>query len=260
MKKLAIIFLFFTSVANAQLSIDSAKEFIYKYQIGSYSYHEQFSGHRGYAAPVILTDDGGAAGFGDFEDNSGRCALLVKLDSTGAEVWKKTIRAQYDELESQSVIEDSAGNIYVFMLSYDYKKYRGGAQRIICYDKLGNLLWDKTIGEYNTVNNPTISYIHLQKDGRLALRGHKVIEKPKGDDDPQYLFWEGWMNSKGELTQQTGKVIDWASKEWQEWFKPDLSRNDHLVIEIPHQFQLQFCHIGIFGAGIQKNEFAGQSG
>src|SRR5215213_11237479 len=113
MKYLVIILLFVQSIACAQLSMDSAKAIIGKYRIGSYSYFKPFLQRPGYGAPWILTRDGGAAAFGS--------DLLYRLDKTGKEKWMRTTKAQFDENESQGVAEDTKGNLYAFMLSYDSK-------------------------------------------------------------------------------------------------------------------------------------------
>lgn len=219
MQKIVFFFLFLNSVAFGQMTMEEVETKVNQHEIGTYSYHRDFIGHDGYGAPRILTHDGGAAIFGDFSDDQGAHALLLKMDSTGKTVWKKAIRPQFDEMESQSVVEDAKGNLYVFMLSYNNKLYRGGAQRIVCFDKTGKQLWDKTIGEYQLLKNPTISYIRLLSDGRIALRGHVVTEKPKEGEDPKYQYWEGWMNAKGELTQKSGAVIDWVNQDWKKLFE-----------------------------------------
>ncbi len=39
--------------------------------------------------------------------------------------------------------------------------------------------------------------------------------------DLAYHYWEGWLSSKGTLTQKSGAVIDWSNKEWEKKFNPD---------------------------------------
>ena len=221
MKYSFVMLMLVRTIGYAQLAMEDTDALISAYKLGSYSYHEQFKGHKGYGAPIILTLDGGAAMFGDFGGEKGSHGLLVKVDKNRKEEWKRAIRPQFDEMESQSVIQDKNGNYFVFMISYDYKRYRGGCERIVCLDKKGTILWDKTIGKYELVNSPTFSYIRSLSDGRISLRGHMVTEKPAEGKDPQYHYWEGWINSQGKLTQKTGVVIDWANKEWEKKFKPD---------------------------------------
>lgn len=213
MRYLLAILLLNSSVGYGQLSMDSAKATIAKYRLGYSTYFEPFLEHSGYGAPWILTSDGGAAAFGD--------NMLYKLDRKGKEEWMRTVKTQFDEMESQSVVQDTKGNLYVFMLSYDNKRYRGGSERVLCYDKKGKLLWDKTLGAYTLMNNPTVSYIRQLKDGRIYLRGHIVKDKPLEGKDPVYRYWEGWLDSTGKLTQKAGDQIDWAKDEWQKKFKPE---------------------------------------
>jgi hypothetical protein len=213
MRYLFIVFLSISLTGYGQLSIDSAKRVIAKYRLGYSTYFEPFLEHAGYGAPWILTRDGGAAAFGD--------NMLCKFDKTGREEWKRNIKPQFDEMESQSVAQDTKGNLYVFMLSYDGKRYRGGSERVLCYDKNGTLLWDKTLGAYTSLNNPTVSYIRPLKDGRIYLRGHIAKEKPPVGKDPVYRYWEGWLDSTGKLTQKTSGEIDWKKDEWQKRFKPE---------------------------------------
>jgi hypothetical protein len=205
--------MFIATIGYGQLSLDSAKKVIAPYRLGYSTYFEPFLEHAGYGAPWILTSDGGAAAFGD--------NMLYKFDKKGKETWMRTVKPQFDEMECQSVAQDSKGNLYVFMLSYDSKRYRGGSERALCYDKTGKLLWDKTLGAYTQMNNPVVSYIKPLADGRVYLRGHIVKDKPLEGKDPVYRYWEGWLNSAGILTQKANEPIDWAKDEWQKKFKPD---------------------------------------
>jgi hypothetical protein len=213
MKYLLIILLLSSSMAHAQLTLDSAKATIAKYRLGYSTYFEPFIEHPGYGAPWILTADGGAAAFGNNK--------LYKFDNTGKEKWMRAVKPQYDEIETQGVAEDTKGNLYIFMLSYDSKRYRGGSERVLCYDKNGKLLWDKTLSTYTLMNNPIVSYIRSLTDGRVHMRGHIVKETPVEGKDPVYRYWEGWFDSTGKLTQQVGEPIDWARDEWQKKFKPE---------------------------------------
>jgi len=221
MRYLFVILSLVSSLAYGQLSINEARKAFYSYKLGSYDYHEQFVGHTGYGAPFITTSDGGAAFFGGTGDSTGSFGLIVKLDKDGREEWKQAIRPQFDEIETQSVVQDNSGDFYVFMLSYDNKKYRGGCERIVYLKKNGAIIWDKIIGECEMVNNPTIAYIRSLKDGRVALRGHVATQKPGKGEDPKYRYWEGWIDNKGKLTQKAGDVIDWANQDWEKLFEPE---------------------------------------
>jgi hypothetical protein len=219
MKYLFIVCLFTTTAVYSQLTIEQATEnSVRKFHMGSYSYHEAFIKHPGYGAPLILTADGGSAAFGDGDEG----AMLVKLDKTGQLQWKRTIQPKGDEMESQSVVQDTNGNFYVFILVYDHTKYRGGSERVVLVNKTGNVIWDKYLGGFTLMNNPTVSYLRQLKDGRIAMRGHVVTEKQIEGKDPVYHFWEGWINSKGIVTQKAGDPIDWSKPEWQDKFKPEL--------------------------------------
>jgi hypothetical protein len=220
MKNLFILFLFAGTTLNGQLTINEARKIFYSYKLGSYDYHEQFVGHRSYGAPYILTSDGGAAFFGGSGDDKGTFGLAVKIDSTGKEEWQKKIYKQFDEMETQSIVQDRAGNFCVFLLSYDNKRYRGGSERVLYLDKTGKTLWDKTLGDYTLMNNPTISYIRALDDGRIELRGHICTDKPEPYKDPAYRYWEAWLDNQGRVTQKTGGVIDWGNPDWQKLYSP----------------------------------------
>jgi len=214
MKNLLTLLLFTAATSYGQLTPDSAKKIIQSYQIGYSQYFEDFKEKKGYGAPWILTIDGGAAAIGDF--------MLYKFDKAGKEKWKRTVKPQFGEMETQAVAEDKKGNLYFFMLSYNPKGYRGGAERIVCFDKTGKLLFDKTLSKYTLMNNPVVSYIKTAEDGRIYMRGHVVTDKPEKDKDPVYRYWEGWLDAKGALTQKVNEPIDWKEKKWMEKvFKPE---------------------------------------
>src|SRR5687768_11558714 len=115
MKNVFGILLFTALNVCGQLSVDSAKKIIQPYRLGYSTYFEPFLEKAGYGAPWILTSDGGAAAFGD--------NVLYKFSKAGKEEWKRSIKPQFGEMESQSVAQDTKGNLYVFMLSYDEKRY-----------------------------------------------------------------------------------------------------------------------------------------
>jgi hypothetical protein len=220
MKYLFIMLLFFTSSAYSQLTIEAANDStVRKYHMGQYSYHEQFKGRKGYGAPLILISDGGAAAFGDGDEG----CMLVRLDKTGKELWKSIIKSKGTEMESQSVVEDKNGNFYVFILVYDEEKfgYRGGCERVVFLNKTGTIVWDKFIGTCMQINSPTVAYIQALADGRIYMRGQVVKLKPQQGKDPNYQFWEGWLDKTGKLTQKAGGVIDWKKDDWKKKFQPE---------------------------------------
>jgi hypothetical protein len=217
MKYILSILLFVSASTYGQLSLKRAQDSLQKYHLGTSTYFEDFIGHKEYGARVILTIKGGAAGFGDGDNG----LELIKLDTNGSVVWSKKIKKQFEETEAQCVVQDNAGNFYVFMLNYNPNGYRGGAERVVCFNKAGTVLWDKILGTYTLLNRPTVSYVRMLKDGRIEMRGHVVRDKPLQGKDPDYRYWQGWFDSKGVLTQKTGEIIDWKNEEWQKKFKPE---------------------------------------
>ena len=186
--------------------MDSLKKIVKPLRLGYSTYFSDFAGKEGYGGPWILTKDGGGAAFGD--------NVLYKFDKKGKETWKRTIKDRYEEMETQVAAEDSKGNLFCFMLEYNQKVYRGGNERLVCYDKTGKLVFDKLIGKPAALNNPIVSYVKPTTEGKIYMRGHIAKEK-KENGDPKYLYWEGWIDATGKLTQATGEEIDWAKQEWQ---------------------------------------------
>ena len=220
MKHAIIALLFVHSVGYGQLTLEKAKVVAQPFHISSYSYHEQFVGHTGYGAPLILTTDGGAAVFGHGDEGP----VLMKFNNTGKVQWKRIIPAKGSEMELQSVVQSKFGGFYVFMLVYDEAKfgYRGGCQRAMLITKDGVVVWDKYVGSCGLLNTPTISYIKALADGTIALRGHVVRQQPEEGKDPTYLYWECSLDNKGTLTQKDGPEIDWKkTEEWQSRLKPE---------------------------------------
>lgn len=88
MKPILFIILLGVSVTvKGQLTLERAQDSLQKYHLGASTYFEEFLGHTGYGAQVILTTDGGAAGFGDGDNGT----ELIKLDKNGKVVWRKSV-------------------------------------------------------------------------------------------------------------------------------------------------------------------------
>src|SRR5438132_10000877 len=165
MSRIAIILFLVSPTVFGQLTIDAAKDsLVTKYHIGASTYLDQFVGHPGYGAIVILTNDGGAAAFGDGDEG----LMLYKLAKTGKLQWKRKIPRKGTELEPQCVAQDSKGNFYTFSLVYGLSSYRGGCERVVFVNKTGVIGWDKQIGSCELVNSPTVSYTRTLKDGRVS--------------------------------------------------------------------------------------------
>ncbi|MBK9192103.1 MAG: hypothetical protein IPM77_11650 [Crocinitomicaceae bacterium] len=210
--------LFCSVQAMAQISYEKASELSRNYEVYAYSYFEGFAGKQGYASSVILTLDGGCAFLDEWYEENDHGPLLIKLDKDGKEQWKTKLKGGYEESESQGIVEDAGGNFYVFALVYTSTGYLGGCERVMCVSPSGELNWDKLIGAFTLENSPTFSYIHSDKNGKVELRGHIAKEKPAEGKDPDYYYWSAWLDSKGDIVEETGKRIDWANDNWQQWY------------------------------------------
>jgi hypothetical protein len=217
MKNFMWLLLMVNVCAFGQLTFPQAQDSLQKYHLGVSTYFGDFLGKKSYGAGVNLTADGGAVGFGDGDNG----LELIRLDKTGKVLWKKKMMKQFEEVEPQCVAQDGLGNFYVFMLNYNPKGYRGGSERVICFNSKGIQLWDKMLGNYTLMNNPTVSYVRTTGDGQIEMRGHTVTEKPLEGKDPSYHYWQGWYNSKGILKTKIGDIIDWSNPEWMKKFKPE---------------------------------------
>ena len=221
MRHIFTVFLFCSFNSIAQLTDEKAAELSRNYEVYAYSYFQGFEGKSGYASSVVLTRDGGCAFLGDWYEENDHGPLLIKLDAEGKEQWKIKLKGGYEESESQGIVEDAAGNIFAFALVYSSSGYRGGCERVMCVSPSGELNWDKLIGTFTLVDRPTFSYIHSDANGKIELRGHIVKEKPAEGKDPDYYYWSAWLDSKGSIEEQTGKLIDWANDNWQQWYQAE---------------------------------------
>ena len=219
MKLITIFFLLTATIGFSQISIKDAKIMAKNYNMISYNYHQPFEGHKNYAAPIIVTNNNGVLFFGNTKENGS--PVLMHLNSIGEIEWSTPINKKFDEMEVQSVVQDLDGYFYAFVLSYNYKVYRGASERVIKLDSTGNVKWDIILGDYGLINSPHCSYIKLHDDGRLSLRGHIVTDKAEEGKDPKYNSWQGWLNAKGELIQKIGGVIDWSNAEWKKFLEVD---------------------------------------
>jgi hypothetical protein len=219
MKQIPFVLLILVSIASrGQLALKVVQDsLVQKYHIGASSDFNLFAGHAGYGAPYILTNVGGGAAFGDGDEGT----MLMVLNKAGKLQWKRLVKPKGDTQEPQSMAEDTGGNFYVFQLVYDHTKYRGGTERVVCINKVGTILWDKYLGTFTMMNNPTVAYIKSLPDGRIYMRGQVVTTAPPEGKDPEYHFWEGWLTKTGALTQKTGEVIDWKNSDWKKRFSPE---------------------------------------
>lgn len=217
MKPLLCFLLLVNVSAFGQLTFTQAQDSLRKYHLGVSTYFADFLGHASYGAGVNLTKDGGAVGFGDGDNG----LELIRLTKTGKVLWRKGMKKQFEEVEAQCIAQDSLGNFYVFMLNYNPNWYRGGSERVVCFNSKGLQLWDKMLGNYTLLNNPVVSYVRTVDSGRIEMRGHVVTEKPLPGKDPSYHYWQGWYNSKGILKTKAGDIIDWSNPQWMKKFKPE---------------------------------------
>jgi len=221
MKFITLFFVGLSSLAYSQITYEKASELSKQYEVYAYSYFEGFAGKPGYAASVILTNDGGCAFLGTWIENDHYGPLLIKLDADGKEQWKLKVNCEYNESEQQGIVQDSNGNFYIFQLVYSATGYRGGCEQVVCVSATGEKLWDKLIGDFTLVNRPTFSYIHVIENGKVELRGHIVLDEPAPDKDPQYYFWSAFLNAEGKVEAETGKPIDWANDNWKAWYQAE---------------------------------------
>jgi len=95
---------------------------------------------------VIESSDGGfvVTGYSQSYGGSDRDIILVKFDSTGNELWTKTVGGSSND-SGNSVIESSDGGFVVTGYSYSY----GGSDSdiiLVKFNSTGNVLWTKTVG------------------------------------------------------------------------------------------------------------------
>ena len=216
MRYIIILLLFVNVHVYGQLTFKQAQDSLRKYHLGVSIYFADFEGHKLYGAGTNLTNDGGAAGFGDGDNG----LELIKLDKTGKMQWRSGIKKLFGETEPQCVVQDNLGNFYLFLLEYNPDGYRGGSERMVCFSSQGKMLWEMMLGKYTLINNPVVSYVRALDDGRIEMRGHIVKAEPQPGKDPLYYYWQCWCNGKKELTTKTGELIDWSNPEWKKKFMP----------------------------------------
>lgn len=208
--RLIILLLFISTNSFAQLSISDAKIAGEKFNIHNYTYHQKFEGHKEYAAPVYLTKDSGAIFYGD----TNSIIKIYKLDKESTLEWKVPVVLKYDEIETQSVIQDKDSNYYAFVLVFNRDKIKGSTQRVIHFDKNGDIIWDKMLADFTKKNNPHCSYIRLLDNNKLELRGHIVLDSELENKEFDYHYWRGWLDNKGNLQHEVTEVIKWSSDKW----------------------------------------------
>ena len=207
MKYCIFILVLITTQAFGQISLDDAKKLAAEHQFTTYRYHQKFEGHAEYSAPIVISDE--TIVFFS-KDKQTKEYALKKIKSDGELIWKFPVKQNYDELESQSLLITEEGMIFAFLLSYNYDVYRGGTERVILLDSEGSVVWDKLIGEFGLVNSPTFSWIRINEDGKVEMRGHIVTEFVEEDERPVYHYWRGWLDSEGNLNQEIGDALDWS--------------------------------------------------
>jgi len=130
MKNTFILILFISANTFGQVTYRQAQDSLQKYHLGMSTYFDVFNDKPGYGAGINLTKDGGAAAFGDGDNGM----EIIKLDKTGKVQWRKPLKKQFEEVEPQCVAQDTLGNFYVFMLNYNPQGYRGGSERVVCFN------------------------------------------------------------------------------------------------------------------------------
>lgn len=211
------------------VKFDALGNIVWKKNFGGPSY-DNFKG-------AIATSDGGVIAVGDSQSTTGDMtglgkgnidAIMVKYDSLGNVVWKKSYGgSQYDHF--YSIATNGSDEYFVVGQSssndVDLVGLNKGAHDaiIVKYDSLGNVLWKKNYGGEATDVFRSVAYT---QDGELIVAGDSnsttldLVGLNKGDNDGIIVKYDAtgsviWKKNYGGMYDEyIYSVLETSAKEY----------------------------------------------
>lgn len=198
---------FFAISSFAQLTTDDGLNWAKENGISIQENTADYVGKKGFAAPVILTRDGGLAVVGDYMEGNSKGVKVVFLNDKKEVMWAHFFGSKNDNLEAQSIIEDRTGYFYIFMEAHSKKEDTDTRERVIKIDALGNVDWDYALERKEDHYHRHCIYVKLHEDGKHIVLNGTVQPDKVAIENNEHYSWKARLDGHGKLVQEIGGML-----------------------------------------------------
>jgi len=208
MKKLLLVLITFSSMNYfAQITLEDGENWAKENGIKLHSDLTSYIGKANFAAPVIITRDGGLMLIGEYVEGGSTGAKLVFLNENKDVIWSHFFGAKNDNTEAQSIIQDRTGYFYVFMEAHNKKDVADTRERVVKINARGEIQWDYALEEKEENYHRHCAYVKLDEDGKhLVLFGTVQPDKVAIENNEHYS-WQAKLDGHGKLVHDIGEML-----------------------------------------------------
>ena len=208
MKKLLLILIAFSNINYfAQITLEDGKNWANNNGVILNSDLSNYIGKAGFAAPIVITRDGGLMIIGEYSEGESKGAKVIFFNENKELIWSHFFGSKNDNIKAQSIIEDRTGYFYVFMEARNKVDATETRERVVKVNSRGKIQWDYALEEKEEHYHRHCTYVKLDEDGkRLVLFGTVQPDKVAIENNEHYS-WQAKLDGNGKLDSEIGELL-----------------------------------------------------
>ena len=208
MKKLLLILITFSNINYfAQITLEDGKNWANNNGVILNSDLSNYIGKAGFAAPIVITRDGGLMIIGEYSEGESKGAKVIFFNENNELIWSHFFGSKNDNIKAQSIIEDRTGYFYVFMEARNKVDATETRERVVKVNSRGKIQWDYALEEKEEHYHRHCTYVKLDEDGkRLVLFGTVQPDKVAIENNEHYS-WQAKLDGNGKLDSEIGDLL-----------------------------------------------------
>jgi len=208
MKKLLLILITFSNINYfAQITLEDGKNWANNNGVILNSDLSNYIGKAGFAAPIVITRDGGLMIIGEYSEGESKGAKVIFFNENNELIWSHFFGSKNDNIKAQSIIEDRTGYFYVFMEARNKVDATETRERVVKVNSRGKIQWDYASEEKEEHYHRHCTYVKLDEDGkRLVLFGTVQPDKVAIENNEHYS-WQAKLDGNGKLDSEIGELL-----------------------------------------------------
>jgi len=208
MKKLLLVLITFSNINYfAQITLEDGKNWANNNGVILNSDLSNYIGKAGFAAPIVITRDGGLMIIGEYSEGESKGAKVIFFNENKELIWSHFFGSKNDNIKAQSIIEDRTGYFYVFMEARNKVDATETRERVVKVNSRGKIQWDYALEEKEEHYHRHCTYVKLDEDGkRLVLFGTVQPDKVAIENNEHYS-WQAKLDGNGKLDSEIGELL-----------------------------------------------------